>query len=108
MASVQASPIYSTLSDDPDMLELVEEFVEALHERVESLQGAAAEGDLENVRRLAHQLKGAAGGYGFDVIGQSAATLEASCKEARQVQQVTNEMNQLIDFCRRASADPPA
>ncbi len=36
-------------------------------------------GDRVCLARLAHQLKGAAGGYGFPRISEAAAVLEAAC-----------------------------
>ncbi len=71
-----SQPLYSSLATDPDLAELVEIFVESLPERVETLKQAFDQGDWETLRRTAHQLKGAAGSYGFDPLSPSAAKLE--------------------------------
>ncbi len=110
MRAEDTSPILSDYRDDPDMGELISEFVAGLSERVEKLEGLAESGDLAGIRTLAHQLKGASGGYGFDVIGQAAGRLEAACKASEELEQVQGELQELIQLCRRARwvpADQP-
>jgi HPt (histidine-containing phosphotransfer) domain-containing protein len=68
--------IVSTLAADPDFAELVDEFVSELPDRIELIQSALASDDREQLRRTAHQLKGACGGYGFPTLTDSAARLE--------------------------------
>ncbi|MCA8962173.1 MAG: Hpt domain-containing protein, partial [Planctomycetes bacterium] len=69
-------PLYSSYADDEDMLELVEMFVEELPDRVHSLESAISQGDLPQLETLAHQIKGSAGSYGFQVITEAAGRLE--------------------------------
>lgn len=109
MSVQQANPIYSTMSDDPDMADLLVEFVGNLSARVQAIENAVAASDLAELTRLAHQLKGAGGGYGFDVLGTSAASLEQASKAAGSVQEVTAGVAELVALCRRATAEskPP-
>lgn len=74
-------PIRSIYEDDPDMLDIVREFADELPERVASIEELLQSGELEELRRLAHQLKGAGGGYGFAKITEMAALLEAALKQ---------------------------
>ncbi len=74
-------PIRSAFQDDPDMIELVSEFVSAFPERVAALEECLAQGDLPQIQVLAHQLKGAGGGYGYPQITEAAAALEMVVKE---------------------------
>jgi signal transduction histidine kinase/DNA-binding response OmpR family regulator len=69
--------LVSVYADDPDMAELIEAFVGSLHEKRNAIARAAREADLEPLRRLAHQLKGAGGGYGFPILTSAAAQVEA-------------------------------
>lgn len=95
--------IRSDFAADPDMRELVELFVSELPERVESIHAAWSENELETVRRVAHQLKGACGGYGFRVIGDAAARLEADLKqEEADLERTKDDLDDLIDLCNRA------
>ncbi len=102
------TPIYSSFGDDPDMLELIEEFVANLSDRVQSLEAAASADELSEITRMAHQLKGASGGYGFDIIGQAAAALEQTSEAVDSAAQVQQEVSELISLCQRATAEKPA
>lgn len=74
-------PVRSSYEDDPDMLDIVREFADELPERAARIEGLLKSGELEELRSLAHQLKGAGGGYGFAVITESAASLEQALKQ---------------------------
>jgi HPt (histidine-containing phosphotransfer) domain-containing protein len=74
-------PIRSTYEDDPDMLEIVREFAGELPARIAKLEGHLAAGEMRELQTLAHQLKGAGGGYGFPQITELAASLEAALKQ---------------------------
>jgi HPt (histidine-containing phosphotransfer) domain-containing protein len=74
-------PIRSQYEDDADMLELVLEFASALPSRIQRLEELLAQGDFEELERMAHQLKGAGGGYGFPQITEVAAVLELALRE---------------------------
>lgn len=108
MPSQELSPIYSDYSTDADMLELVQEFVECLQDRVNDIENAVEADNLSDLTRLAHQLKGAGGGYGFGVISQAAAQLEAASKAAQSTNQIREQVDELTSLCRRASAEAPA
>ena len=73
-------PIRSQYEDDADMLDLVREFASDLPSRVRCLEELLAQGDFEELERMAHQLKGAGGGYGFPQITETAAALEQAVK----------------------------
>jgi HPt (histidine-containing phosphotransfer) domain-containing protein len=93
-------PIRSTYEDDPDMLELVQSFAEELPERASALEALLANGQLDDLQVLAHQLKGAGGGYGFQVITDVAASLERALKEGRDLTAVKQSTDQLCAVLR--------
>ncbi|MBL0940087.1 MAG: response regulator [Gemmatimonadaceae bacterium] len=68
--------LISELANDPDLGEVVRVFAEALPDRVAALVHAVRTNDLSETARQAHQLKGAAGSYGFPVISTLARTFE--------------------------------
>ncbi|MCW5757361.1 MAG: Hpt domain-containing protein [Phycisphaeraceae bacterium] len=80
MADSKHSLLYSEYEDDPDMRELVEQFVAEMPERRAELLRAASSGDLSGAIRVAHQLKGASGGYGFGPLGETACQCEEAFK----------------------------
>jgi histidine phosphotransfer protein HptB len=78
-------PLRSIYDEDPEMCELVRVFALELPGRAEELERHVASGNLERLHVLAHQLKGAGGGYGYDEISALAGALEnailAHCDE---------------------------
>ena len=78
---LDVEPIRSTYEDDPDMMEIVREFAAELPDRVEALKGHLAAGELAELQTLAHQLRGAGGGYGFTPITEVAGQLEQALKD---------------------------
>ena len=62
-------PIKSTLSNDPDMIELIQMYVEEMPERIAELERSWQGTRLDELTRFAHQLKGASAGYGFEQVG---------------------------------------
>jgi len=100
----RGEPIRSQFADDDDMRELVELYVGDMPDRVRQLESRwnAAEG--EQVRRIAHQLKGASAGYGFPSIGEAARALEEALKDdPDQLERVADQFNSLINECSRVS-----
>ncbi|MEM1355509.1 MAG: Hpt domain-containing protein [Planctomycetota bacterium] len=102
-------PLLSTFADDPDMQELIDLFVSDLADRIDTIAQSARIADYEKLRTVAHQLKGAAAGYGYEPIGDAARELELTLKlgtppfDEQTIQQQTDE---LLNICRRAL--PPA
>jgi HPt (histidine-containing phosphotransfer) domain-containing protein len=96
--------LVSGLCDDADMVELVEMFVEELQEKVAAIERSLAEQDFETLGRLAHQLKGSAGGYGFPAITDAAGDVEASINARRSLDTLAEEVKGLTSLCGLARA----
>ena len=64
------------LRDDPEMYDLVEQFVNGLPGRLSELQRAYEQLDWEALTKLAHQLKGAGGSFGYPDLSGQAANME--------------------------------
>ncbi len=99
-----ADVLVSDLTGDPDLAGLIEEFVGELPARIQTLEQACADADLDAVARLAHQLKGSAGGYGFPSITDMAAELEKRAKAKEDLDALRHAVQQVVDLCRRATA----
>lgn len=76
MAGQNLEPMLSVYENDPDMGTIVALFVAEMPDRRDDLGKAIEAGDLSKAIRIAHQLKGAAGGYGFGSLGTVAAASE--------------------------------
>lgn len=104
MSSTSQDWIYSTLGADPDLSELVELFVAEMPGRLENLLSLYDSGNLVELRRTAHQIKGAAGSYGFHALTPAAARLEASLKADRPEDEIKQELDELAGLCARIRA----
>lgn len=98
---VGPDPIQSDFDGDPAMRELIELFVSEMPAKATKLSELFEEQQIDELRRLAHQLKGAAGGYGFGVISEAAAKLEQSIKSLEEAEQMHEQVEALIDLCQR-------
>lgn len=102
------TPIYSSLGGDPDFAELVEMFVAEIPCRISALSAAAQCGDWTEVGRLAHQLKGAAGGYGYDEVTALASRVESAAREAADPARIQRAAAELANLCGRIRPGAPA
>jgi HPt (histidine-containing phosphotransfer) domain-containing protein len=66
---------------DDVLVRLAATFAASLPQRMAAVQAAAVGRDLEALHTLAHQLKGAAGGYGFNEVTAAATTLDHAVKQ---------------------------
>lgn len=101
--------LVSEFAGDPDMQELVDLFVSELPDRVARLHSTWNQTQLDEVKRLAHQLKGASAGYGFPTIGAAAGKLEDALHASNSANQsslnaLKRDLDNLIDLCNRAAA----
>ena len=101
-ATVNREHVYSRLANDPDLREIVELFVEEMPGRVANILEQLQAADWEGLRRSAHQLKGAAGSYGFDPISPSAGKVEAAIRDGEPEARIRETVDELIDLCTRA------
>ena len=101
--------IRSEFSNDPNMREIVEMYVTEMPERISMLSGLWSAQKFEDLRRVAHQLKGASGGYGFAVVGAAAGRLEGTLLSltdggaASNLRELREQVDELLSLCRRVS-----
>jgi two-component system, sensor histidine kinase len=87
-------------TDDPDYRAIVEEFVERLHQQLDAMQRALTAGDLDELARLAHWLKGAGGSAGFPALTAPAKELETVVKED-QCDKIEDAIQNLLEIAAR-------
>lgn len=103
----QHSLIYSEFGDDEDLGELVEMFVDEIPDRVQSMLDAADTSNWEQLGRIAHQMKGAAGSYGFGEVTCVAAVLETACRESAPSETIQRGLQDLVSMCLRMRSGVP-
>ncbi len=93
--------IFSDFAADADMAGIIAMFVGELPQRIAELQSAFARGELEQVRTLGHQLKGAAGGYGFPTVGAAAALIDQGVKDGCERNVIRSRIGTLVALASR-------
>jgi HPt (histidine-containing phosphotransfer) domain-containing protein len=100
----QLSPLQSEFASDADMQELIQMFVDEVPQRMSEFRFAWDRANAAELGRLAHQMKGAAPGYGFTPLGESAKALESALKHAaHDLTAVRREFDSLIQMCSRVA-----
>ncbi len=86
------------LREDKSFADLVQEFVDGLSRRTANMEKALADGDFQALKRLAHQLKGSGGGYGYPALTALSAALErqALSEALSACQQALDELKIMV------------
>lgn len=108
MSPTQAhrSAIHSSLAADPELGDLVAQFVAAMPTRVAWLERHLRAGDWEALRRGVHQLKGASASYGFDGLTPHALHTETLLNQGATPAEVAAALRALVIHCRSVTAEP--
>ncbi|MBI5760390.1 MAG: response regulator [Planctomycetales bacterium] len=93
----------SHFADDPVIGAIVGDFVAGIPEKLDEIKLAFQASDSMRLRFVVHQLKGAAGGYGFPEISDAARTLELLIDSSAAPHELQIAINSLIDLCERAA-----
>lgn len=101
--------ISQLLIEDEDLRDIVEEFVQNLDDRMEEFKQAHATMDWEHLTTLAHQLKGAAGSYGYPDISDLCAGMERQfrAQQADEITTMLNGLNELVAAAREGLTEVP-
>jgi PAS domain S-box-containing protein len=96
--------ILSKLMSKPATAKLVEKFLAGLGQRATAIQQAFSSKDLPTLKVLAHQLKGAAGGYGFPALTEAARKVEQDVTSNADIKQLGADVRALADLCSQIKA----
>lgn len=101
--------ISQLLLEDGNLRDIVEEFVAGLSVRISEIRKAHEQLDWDRLTLLAHQLKGAAGSYGYPDISQLCAELETRCRrhQADEFARQIAELNALARAAREGLETTP-
>jgi HPt (histidine-containing phosphotransfer) domain-containing protein len=91
--------IVSTYAGDADLVPIVMEFVSCLPERIRAMRNDLSSGSFADLERLAHQLKGAGGSYGYPRLTGLAGSLEeaARVQDGEGAEKVLGELENLCE-----------
>lgn len=97
-------PVYSTLAGEPDFDELLELFAESIAERPAELSKSYRNGQIDQLRAQAHQLKGTGGGYGFQGLTDVARELEQACRAGEgDMERIGEALDRVLHYLARIS-----
>jgi HPt (histidine-containing phosphotransfer) domain-containing protein len=96
-------PLLSTFVEEPAIAEILPIFLQNLPSYLRRIEDAIAVGDLDVAARTCHDLKGAAGGYGYPSISALASTIEVSMRVGDFGGKVKEQLELLRELCQRAA-----
>jgi CheY-like chemotaxis protein len=103
--------VYSTLSDQPDIEELLTAYVSDVRKMVQDVQRAIAADDFNAVRDYCLNLRGSATGYGFPPVGTAAEDALRALDGSLSVAESRPKLRTLLLICGqlgvRKKAPPP-
>lgn len=95
-----AVKLRSEYASDADMTQVLSEFIAKLPDRVRQLSDLLEGKNLDELKRVVHQLKGAGGGYGFPQISNAAAAAETRVKSNGAIEAIKRDVSGLIELIR--------
>lgn len=105
-AGDESQPVYSTLEGHEKSRALLSAYVEQALGIASTAEEALKTDDRKRITDAFASLKSTAGGYGFGVLGQAAATALVAIQRAKQLKQAERQVSLVISLCRRLSAEP--
>jgi signal transduction histidine kinase/CheY-like chemotaxis protein/HPt (histidine-containing phosphotransfer) domain-containing protein len=102
--AVVAAPIVDV---DPDLADLIDGYLDKARERVVTIEAALAEGRLEHIRQLGHNLRGTGAMYGFEHITDLGEALEGAVLSAdiEAIRRATTALNSYLGAVRWRARD---
>jgi signal transduction histidine kinase/DNA-binding response OmpR family regulator len=93
--------IVSSLRNQPGMQQIIAEFVGDLREGTIQMQDLLDRNELKALCRVIHQLRGSAGGYGFDQVSELAAAAEDTIRASGSIEAITAQTLALVNVIKR-------
>ena len=97
-AACDDSVLISNLADDPELVQVLDIFIDMLPEMLDSIGAAWRETNMETLKRHVHELKGAGGSAGFPIVMQHTAQIE-NIVATGQDDQLEKAVKELLDLC---------
>ena len=102
-------PIHSTLPlDIPEFREIVESFVGAMDDTLSGLRSAQARMDYQEIREVAHRLKGTGGTVGFNAFTEPSRKLQLAGEERneKKIEAMLVELEEIFELIEMPVAGP--
>jgi HPt (histidine-containing phosphotransfer) domain-containing protein len=88
-----------TVAVDPDLIDLIPDFLTRKHVDLQTLRNALESGDFAAIGALGHKIKGEGGSFGFDAISEIGAALEATAKKGdpESARQLVTDLSEYLE-----------
>jgi HPt (histidine-containing phosphotransfer) domain-containing protein len=96
-------PAQQHVCDDRERRELLESFVREVPEQITSIDDAMQQSTIDEISRLALQLRGEDAASGHAAIGEAAARLESRLQDGSAgLDAARRDLEALVELCNRA------
>ncbi|MGR3179266.1 MAG: Hpt domain-containing protein [Candidatus Anammoxibacter sp.] len=87
------------LKIDPEIQELIPDFLENRQGDIKSILSAMETGDFETIRIIGHSMKGNGGSYGLNGIGDIGKSLEVAANEnnIKWISEIVDDLSAYLD-----------
>jgi len=88
-----------TVEVDPDLIDLIPDFLTRKRADLQTLKGAVEGGDLATIATIGHKIKGEGGSFGFDTMSEIGAALEALGKkgDGESARQLVGDLSEYLE-----------
>ena len=94
-------PIVSNLlEEEPDLQNLIENYAKSLEITIDKIQSSLEAENIDELKFLAHDLKGSSGGYGFPKLTEKAVQIEHAIKN-NNIESIKPIINQIRNCCKQ-------
>jgi HPt (histidine-containing phosphotransfer) domain-containing protein len=102
----ESDTLVSQFADDPEISQILGEFVTRLADQLNAMRQAVAGSRYEELHRLAHRLKGAGGCYGYPSLTDACTALDEAAKQqdAASLREAVDQMAELIHAIQKGYA----
>ena len=97
--SADGQPLGKGFLDENTLKELVDAFLAEVPARVDKIKGAHRAGDRTQLEHFSHQLKGAAGLYGFVQIAKAADRVHQLVEQNQEGPEIQTAVEELVRVC---------
>lgn len=97
----------SSFAHEPEMTEVLAQYVAGLPRQARLLQTFLTEHRLLELRKVAHQIKGSAGGYGFMPVTHAADYVERMLHDHMSIEDIARGVRELLDLLRSVEGFDP-
>jgi HPt (histidine-containing phosphotransfer) domain-containing protein len=106
ITAAEPGDITSSLADDPGYHKMINMFVNDLPNRLQEMQEALDEGDLQDLALKINALKGLGTFTGFPIYTKKVETLERAVLD-NQVDQVRRQLDEMVRLCLKTKLPQP-